>query len=218
MNFLALNKAPVNETEFQQVIVSAVGAGAIASSKLQGFADLGLVTTDDFDGYDATLYTTNGAEQTPMTRWQGTLNSDGVKFVQATFRTDDGSTFGRLQSATYIEIYKLARIGSDEVRELLFAMPIDTVQTYDSSVGYTVILRGTDTDAVFEETLSTKPIQLRNVRRVTRSNASIAARCEINFASAPNYYYTANGNTFQASYVNFYANDRDAYMDIGRRG
>ena len=218
MNFLALNRAPVNETQFQQVVISAVGAGNIASSKLQAFADLGLVTTDAFDGYDATVYTSAGAERTPMTRWQGTLNSEGVKFVQATFRTNDGDEFGRLQAANYIEIYKLARIGSDEVRELLFAMAIDTVQTYDSASGYTVILRGTDLDAVFAPNLSTKPIELRNVRRVTRSNASITARCEINFASAPNYTYTARGNTFQASYVNFYANERDAYMDIGRRG
>lgn len=217
MNFLTLNGSPVNTNIRRQVVVNAIGAGNISSSKLQGFTDVGALTTDAFEGYNALVTTEQGEFTQPINNWQGTLNNEGIKFVQVTARTNSASEFANLQTCTFIKIYKIVELNESQVSELIFEMAIDTVQTYDTASGYTVLLRGTDTAAVFEPQAEGPIITLRKVRRVTRTNDAIAARCEINFTSAPNYYYSANGNVFQATYVNFYGRENDAYMDIGRR-
>lgn len=218
MNFLALNGSAINANVRREFTLEARSAPYTLASEMTAFVDLGALITDDFEGYDAEIQTPTGTFKVPITAWQGTLSNDGTRFLQVTIRSETAEDFALHQTATEITVYKIARIGEEELREPLMSDPIDTVQTYDSASGYTTILRATSFSGTFGEVENVPSVALKNIRRISRNNQAINVRCGVEFTAAPNYLYDANGTIFTADFVNFYGTTSDVYMDIGTRG
>jgi len=219
MNFNALNVVPVNRARTATFVNEGTCLLETVLFESNAFSDFSALVSDEFDGYDAQVLTGAGESiRVPIVNWQGTQNIGGTQYLQATFRAKDEAEFAALKSATQFGVYKLGKVAGDEVRELILGKAITQTQTFNSQSGYTVRLIGQTFDESPLAVDNSRPlIELQNVRRVTTTNDSLSIRCDIDWNSAPNLRYRADSTTFTATFVNFFANERDAYMDIGQR-
>lgn len=60
--------------------------------------------------------------------------------------------------------------------------------------------------------------ELAGVRYIEEnSTGTYSARCAIDWLLRPGDTVSVDEITFTADYINYYANDRDSYMDVGSR-
>ena len=150
----------------------------------------------------------------PISSWQATLQLDRSSFVQAVIpaalvwlqqiqaRTDPDIIISR--GVRYED-------GSTQEAELA-RMPLRTARYQRGPNRATITLSGYGSTPIPDYGSRT----LRDIRSIT-TDPGFRVRCAIDWFLRPGQFATADGNLFTVSYINYYANADDQYMDVGER-
>ena len=194
----ALNTAPVNAPH---------GAAFVDWA-----ANLDPLTTQNYFALDIADGVTT--LRIPMSSWQATLQLDRSNFVQAVIPAalEYLAAINALTGAEII-ISRGVRYEDDTTQEAELARaPLTTARYQQGPTRATITVSGygtTDPPAANVRTM-------RDVRSLT-VDSGVRVRCAIDWFLRPGQTAVAAGRSFTVSYINYYANSFDQYMDIGER-
>lgn len=148
----------------------------------------------------------------PISSWQATINANGASFAQAVF-PNAAEIVGQIAAMGEPEfvIYKGVRLGDGSVREEeICRAPIQTPLLSEGATNTTLTLQG-------YTTFGGQPGAARELINIrTQSNrGGLRVRCDIDFFLRPGQTAIARGSEFIVSYINYYANADDNWMEVG---
>jgi len=199
---------------FGHVLLPAILAGP----DVLAYSDFtGGIPADAIIHYSMDLTTPGGLVRVPISSWQATLQVDRSNYVQcvvpaAAQWVDD------LGTATLFSIVREAHfLGVSIEQEMAFAAP--TLQFDRGPTRYTCTVSGyadgfaenLDPDALYDRTLS-------GIRSVSTYTSGTRVRCAIDWLLRPGQRAIVDDDTsFIVSYINYYSQVRESYMDVGER-
>lgn len=152
----------------------------------------------------------------PISSWQATVQAGRASYAQAVIPAAINWVSGidDRESGELI-IYRGARFpdGTTQETELARA-PMNDVRLDQGPTNVTMTISGYSTIAAPEYALTRT---LRNVRSESTANGLRRVRCDIDWFLRPGNTAIARGSSFVVSYINYYVNSSDAYMDVGER-
>ncbi len=151
----------------------------------------------------------------PISSWQATVQLGRQSFALAVIPAA-GQWVDAIEARADGEfiIYRGVEFfdGSVEESELARA-PLQTITLDTGPTNQTMRISGYATLAPPADTLTRT---LQNVRSESVTSG-LRVRCDIDFFLRPGYTATSRGQSFQVSYINYYANASEEYMDVGER-
>ncbi|WP_027853856.1 hypothetical protein [Marinobacterium litorale] len=151
----------------------------------------------------------------PISSWQATIQDGRASYVQAVIPAASGvaDSILALTDPEFV-IWKgvLYQSGKTNETELARA-PIQTPQISEGPTNYTLTISGY---TQFEVPDDTGARVLQNVRSQSMS-PDIRVRCDIDWFLRPGQTAISRGTPFTVAYINYYANGKDQYMDVGER-
>ena len=151
----------------------------------------------------------------PMSSWQGTQQLGRSSYLQAVIPSASALYEDIVaRSSGELVIYRRARfLGSGIENELEIARsPVQTIRFDRGPRRATVTISG-------YRSLSeggTGESTLKDIRSISVSNG-IRVRCGIDWTLRPGDMAVMDGQSFEATYINYYVTVSDAYMDVGER-
>ena len=167
-----------------------------------------------------------GTVRVPMSSWQATIQSGRSSYVQVVIPAST-AYFSTLETAVTegadMVIYKGVRLhNGDSVLQELARGPTETVRFDQGPFRATATVSGyadAFVPAVSPPAITDRTLQ--HVRSVSSgSGGDTRVRCAIDWFLRPGYLAIVTGTgarEFTVDYVNYYVNERDAYMDVGER-
>ena len=157
----------------------------------------------------------------PISSWQGTIQLNSSSYLQAVIPAaiDQADAIQALSVDAEFVIYRGARIPGGQSIEVEMARSIiEQVQLDRGPQRYTCTISGYSGAFVapavgYAET----DRQLTGVRSISGGSSGTRVRCAIDWFLRPGQMAVADGSTFEASYINYYAQARESYMDVGER-
>lgn len=207
---------PVNGTGYQLV------------AQYQGptaYGDFKAVAWHDFTGslgdltiyYIADLVNSAGVKtRVPISSWQATLKVGGSNYVQCVVPAVS-SYVAAIESATQFIIYRkgVSSDGSFYETEMTKA-PINTLSLDQGPNRYTATISGYSPGFAANENPSQGlDRRLEDVRSISISNSQFRVRCGIDWLLRPATRALVRDQNFIVSYINYYVNLDDSYMDVG---
>ena len=158
----------------------------------------------------------------PISSWQGTLQVDSSCYLQAVIPAVAAyaDTINGLSGGAQFVIYRGARLADGATVEQEMARSIIDVAQFDHGpMRYTCTLSGY-ADAIIPPAVPAPATDraLTGVRSVSSGSGNMRVRCAIDWFLQPGQVAIADGVPFTASFINYYALERDSYMDVGSRG
>jgi hypothetical protein len=151
----------------------------------------------------------------PMSSWQATRQMGRASFAQAVIPAAgqwESAIYDRAAAGEFI-IMKGALFEDGSVEESELARtPIQTVRRNEGAVNLTLTLSGYVEVAAAETNIR----ELQNIRSIT-NDPGTRVRCDIDWFLKPGQVAVARDVSFTVSYINYYANVSDQYMDVGER-
>lgn len=190
-----------------------VASSAVARSS---FAD-GLRGTE-VEGYIVELTTPSGTHRIPISSWQSTLNVERSNYLQCVIPAAN-NWLDEINAATNFAIIRYVEFEGMTI-ELEMVSMAPTLKDFTQSPNkYTCVLSGYtdgyDADADPPELYDR---DLQDIRLVNTSASGTRVRCAIDFLLRPAQRAWIDDETsFIVSYINYYINSLDAYMDVGER-
>jgi len=151
----------------------------------------------------------------PISSWQATIQSGRQSYAQAVIPSALSWVDAINDRASgEFSIYRGVRYSDGETQESELARaPLQTIRLDQGPINATMTISGYGTTpppaTVIERTLQ----NLRS-RSVT---SSIRVRCDIDWFLRPGHIAIADTSSFTVSYINYYCNAQDEYMDVGER-
>jgi len=152
----------------------------------------------------------------PISSWQATVQTGRASYTQAVIpaatawvdAVDARATTGEMV------IYRGVRYsdGSTQEAELARA-PLDNIRFDAGPINATMTVSGYATLSLQADALTRT---LTNVRSESTQNG-FRVRCEIDWFLRPGHTAISRGTSFTVSYINYYVNAADEYMDVGER-
>ncbi len=156
------------------------------------------------------------AIRVPISSWQATVQSGRASYAQAVIPAATAwvdSITARAVAGEFV-IYRGVRYsdGSTQETELARA-PLNDVRFDLGPTNATMTISGYATLPPPSGTLTRT---LTNVRSES-SSGGFRVRADIDWFLRPGYTAISRGTSFVVSYINYYANASDEYMDVGER-
>ena len=150
----------------------------------------------------------------PISSWQATLQLDRSSFVQAVIPAAlEYLTAINALTDPEIIISRGVRYEDGSTQEAELArVPLTTTRYQRGPNRATITVSGYGSTPIPDYGSRT----LRDIRSIT-TDTGFRVRCAIDWFLRPGQLATADGNLFTVSYINYYANDSDQFMDVGER-
>ena len=177
-------------------------------------ADLDPLTTQNYYALDIDDGVLD-AIRIPISSWQATLQLDRASFVQAVIPAalDYLSGINARSATGAIIISKGVRYEDGTTQESEIArVPLTTTRYQRGPNRATITVSGYGSTPVPAVNVRT----LRDVRSVT-TDSGFRVRCSIDWFLKPGHTAIVGADLFTVSYINYYANDSDEFMDVGER-
>lgn len=158
-----------------------------------------------------------GTTRIPISSWQATIQNDAQCYVQcvvpAALEWSDDIT-----AAEEFVIYRKTSFGGVDIEYEMARSPIEYTTTDRGHTNYTMTLSGypdaltpdDDPPSVYDKTLS-------GVRTSSFFDAGKRLRCAIDWTLRPSHRAFFGSQEIIVSYINYYVNENDEYMDVGER-
>lgn len=162
----------------------------------------------------------------PISSWQATLQSGRSSYLQcvvpaAESYIDDITTLYDAPGTTLVVVRGALR-SDGSVSELdMASVPLEQIPYQRGAQRSTVTLSGYGTiefDVVDAESPPSGSVrELSGVQTISADTTGTRARSEVDWLLKPGMIADAEGTTFQVSYINYYANAAQEFMDCGSR-
>ena len=154
----------------------------------------------------------------PISSWQATSQLDNVEYLQCVVpAVDDYATdISERQGSSNFAIYRTSVIDGYEHNVKLVEAPLTSASFAQGRINYTCSISGYS-PAASEPTLvvSHNLLDVRSVQ--TSATGTFRIRSAIDWLVRPGDTVVYSAYSFKASFINYYANESDAYMDVGSR-
>jgi len=154
----------------------------------------------------------------PISSWQATSQLDNVEYLQCVVpAVDDYVTdISERQGSSNFAIYRTSVIDGYEHNVKLVEAPLTSASFAQGRINYTCSISGYS-PAASEPTLvvSHNLLDVRSVQ--TSATGTFRIRSAIDWLVRPGDTVVYSAYSFKASFINYYANESDAYMDVGSR-
>lgn len=157
------------------------------------------------------------AYRIPISSWQATTQSDRANYLQCVIPNagDYVAEITARQDTETFNIYSLVEIDGNDMRALISSSLIDYLTLDQGPTNYTCTLSGYPA-AYVPGTPKTRT--LSNVRtKSTDTNGNMRVRCDIDWYLRPGDTAYAGADEMTVTYINYYVNNTQAYMDVGER-
>lgn len=155
----------------------------------------------------------------PISSWQATLQVDRSNFLQCVVPAVDDfvSVIAARQGSEEMVVSRVAIDGGNRFETEIARAPMTTTSIAAGSTNYTCTMSGYE-DAPDPPT-SPKTRVLTGIRSIAIDGAGrYRVRADIDWFLRPGDTASADGDTFTASYINYYSPSQgDSYMDVGDR-
>jgi hypothetical protein len=151
----------------------------------------------------------------PISSWQATVQDDRASYAQAVIPAAGQwvDAVSDRADGQFI-IYRGVRLaGGDVLESELARAPIQTVTFDQGPTNQTMRISGYATAPPSQLGLTRT---LKNVRSESVTSG-IRVRADIDWFLRPGHTAVSRGQPFVVSYINYYANASDEYMDVGER-
>lgn len=194
--------------------------GAFNGLTFHDFTDR-LITAGAIEYYVCDLIDGDTTMRVPISSWQGTLQLGSSSYLQAVIPAvlDLADAIQALSVYAEFVIYRGARIpGGQSVEVEMARSIIEQAQLDRGPQRYTCTISGYSgafvaPAVVYAET----DRQLTGVRTISSGSGGTRVRCSIDWLLRPGQTAIAEGAPFEASYINYYVQAREGYMDVGER-
>lgn len=208
-----INAVPLNAASVTRIsaIISAPGYEGVP--QVVGFNDYtGALSGLDSIGYVMDLTVSGELVRVPIRSWQATLRTDAQSYVQCVVPSVSGWT-SEIIAATAFSISRYADIFGVRLEEIMAESDIGQRQFSQGPTNHSCVLSGYT--SAFVPTGSPSSRQLSDVRSVSTSAAETRIRAAIDWLLRPGDTAAYGSHEFVVSYINYYALQDDAYMDVG---
>lgn len=151
----------------------------------------------------------------PISSWQATRQMGRSSFAQVVIPAAgqwEPAIYARADAGELI-ISKGALLEDGSTKESeLTRVPIQSIRRNEGPTNVTLTLSGYAEVAAAETNIRT----LQDIRSLT-NEPGVRVRCAIDWFLQPGQVAVARGTEFTVSYINYYANVSDQYMDVGER-
>ena len=195
-----------------------LNSGAIGSLDGEPFVDWSL----DVDPASSQIYYAMEIDdgilpaiRIPISSWQATVQINRASYTQAVIPTAaqwvDAVT---ARADGDFVIYRGVRFDNGDTQESELARsPLGDVRSDEGPTNFTVTISGY-TSLPPPQTGLTRTLE--NVRSQS-TGGGFRVRADIDFFLRPGHTAIARGTSFVVSYINYYVNSSDQYMDVGER-
>jgi len=155
------------------------------------------------------------AIRVPISSWQATVQVDRASYAQAVIPAalQWVDAISDRADGEFI-IYRGVRFSDDTTQESELARaPLGDVRFDQGPLNSTMTISGYSTLPPTQQALTRT---LQNVRSES-TGAGLRVRCDIDWFLRPGHTAIARGTSFVVSYINYYVNASDQYMDVGER-
>jgi hypothetical protein len=165
--------------------------------------------------YEMQLTTPSGPVRVPISSWQATLQKDLSSYVQCVVPGVD-QWVDHIDVATRFDIFRIVEVGGTVTEYGMASADLELAQYDQGARRYTCVISGhseaytSAPDPAYDRTLT-------GVRSITTDSGGVRVRCDIDFLLRPGQTAAADDVVFEVSYINYYVNRADAYMDVGER-
>jgi len=180
------------------------------------YNDYTALLPDDYPSrYEMQLTTPSGIVRVPISSWQATLQKNVSSYVQCVVPGVE-TWVDYINVATHFGIFKMIEVGGVVTEYEMASADLELAQYDQGARRYTCVLSGhsgvyiSNPDPIYDRALA-------GVRSVTTDSGGVRVRCSIDFLLRPGQQATADNLSFEVSYINYYVNRADAYMDVGER-
>ena len=168
----------------------------------------------------------------PISSWQATAQLDAQQYVQCVVPAVDDYVLdiAARQGSSNFAIYRSAIINGYTHRSKMVEAPLASASFSRGKINYSCTLSGYNSAAEAPTTQSVR--ELVDIRSIEKSATGLSrVRCQLDWLARPgDLVYTGDAypdpveenrtvyeDSFTASYINYYANANDSYMDVGER-
>lgn len=207
---------PLNSTGYQ-LVAQYQGPTAYGDFKAVGWHDFTGSLGDVTIFYTADLISSTGVKtRIPISSWQATLKVGGSNYVQCVIPAVTDYV-AAIQSATQFVIYRKGVEPDGNFYEVEMAKaPLDTINLDQGPNRYTATISGYSPGFAENENPSEGlDRRLSDVRSISISNSQFRVRCGIDWLLRPATRALVRDQNFIVSYINYYVNLDDSYMDVG---
>lgn len=150
----------------------------------------------------------------PISSWQATLQIGRKSYLQAVVPSALGKIDNLLtykNAAGEIVVYRVAKFGPVDNRVEMARSPLEQIRMDQGPTNVTITMSGYAQMVAPE---SPSAVALASIRSLSISSG-VRVRCAIDWRLRPGDIAEAAGQSFTASYINYYAMVADSYMDVG---
>ena len=151
----------------------------------------------------------------PISSWQATVQAGRASYAQAVIPAATawvGAITDR--SAGEFVIYRGVRYPNGDTQEAELARaPLGDVRPIQGPTNFTLTISGY---SVIPPPQGALTRTLANVRGES-TGGGFRVRCDIDWFLRPGHTAVSRGTSFTVSYINYYVNASDQYMDVGER-
>ena len=190
--------------------------GASGTPTIFGVNDFtGGLTGNEPTAWVMDLTTSSGVVRVPISSYNGTLKTGTSNYVQVVVPAA-AAWESTIAAATQMDISRVVEIGGAPFTYLMATAPVQTKRSDLSPTTLTYTLSGyAPGNPVDPNPPAASNRTLTGVRSIT-TGSGIRARADIDFILRPGDRAFANGVEIIVSYINYYVNNSDAYMDCGQ--
>ena len=156
-----------------------------------------------------------------ISSWQATVQEDRATFLQAVVPAAQDVIDAILERAAAdgsFAVYKGARELDGTVREALMATaPMDAPRIDRGPTRFTATLTGAAQLSFPSAPDPTVTRVLGGTRTISTDGGGTRVRADVDFLLRPGMLASADGETFQVSYINYFVNVGQQFMDVGER-
>lgn len=167
--------------------------------------------------YTMDLETPDGTVRVPISSWQATLQTENQSYVGCVVPACT-EWLPDIEAATEFAINRSVTVDGAEISQEMARAPLQTLQVDQGPARKTASLSGYS-DAFTEDSdpAAIYDRSLEGIRSVSSYASGSRVRCAIDWLLRPGQRALYQETSMVVSYVNFYVNATDSYMDVGER-
>lgn len=203
-------------TQAAQLLTTA--PSPLGAPALRAFHDWStLAETQDMQTYYALEIEGTPPIRVPISSWQATIQSDRASYILAVVpAAEQWAEAISARQGNDMVVYKGLRMEDGAQSETEIARgPMSIVSYHRGPFRSTASLSGYG--PAWSGDLVTDARTLTGIRSVSQSQGQLRARANIDFFLRPGMTAIVRGQSLSVAYINYYANAREAYMDVGER-
>lgn len=211
-----LGTATVLATHGRVVFVSA--ASPLGAINARAFTDFtGAIPAIAAITYVMDLITPGGKVRVPISSWQATLQVGRPNFLSCVVPAC-AAWLADVNVATEFVISRCVIIAGVRIESEMARCPVQTTQTDRGPTNYTLSMSGygdaivadANPNAIYDR-------ELTDVRSISAYDSGTRIRCGIDWLLRPPMRAFYGETSLLVSYINYYAQGNDRYMDVGER-